>query len=69
MDPVRDDYDSPGYAFRKIASERQVKSILSCNDTSSGNGRSEWFWFTMPNGDQILGTYPQGDLYLEVCDD
>lgn len=60
---------SNGYAFRKPATERQITSVLSCEDEVSGNGRSQWFWFVMPNGDQVLGTYPQGDLYLDICND
>lgn len=31
---------------------------------AGGNeGRSEWMWFRLQNGDLILGTYPSGDTY------
>lgn len=32
-------------------------------DDEGDNGRSEWLWVTLPNGDLILGTYPQGNTY------
>lgn len=40
--------------------------VKNCTDTASGNGRSLWHWFLMPNGDVLLGTYPQGDLYQKI---
>ena len=66
---MTDDYDNPGYAHRRLATDNQVRKILSCDDTVSGNGRSDWYWLTMPNGDQMLACYPHGDLYLDICDE
>jgi hypothetical protein len=33
--------------------------------TEGGNGRSPWMWLRLPNGDLMLGVFPQGDTYLE----
>jgi len=30
------------------------------------DGRSQWMWVRLPNGDLILGVYPQGDTYFCV---
>lgn len=30
--------------------------------------RSEFFWLRLQNGDLLLGTYPQGDTYIEFSD-
>lgn len=65
---MHDDEDNPGYAYCVLATDRQVQAVLACNDTESRNGRSPWYWMTMPNGDQILACYPQGDLYMDICD-
>lgn len=36
-------------------------------DEPIGNdGRSEWQWFRLSNGDLILGVYPRGDTYFNT---
>lgn len=30
------------------------------------DGRSEWMWIRLPDGDLILGVYPQGDTYFST---
>lgn len=41
-----------------------VKKVLDA-DQHSPDGRSNWVWVRLPNGDLILGVYPQGDTYEE----
>lgn len=43
-----------------------VDRVLSA-DENSEHGRSNWMWLRLPNGDLVLGVYPQGDLYEECC--
>ncbi len=45
------------------ASPELVALVLNASE-DSGDGRSEWRWFRLPNGDLILGVYPQGDTYF-----
>lgn len=58
-----------GYANIRPATQNQIGRVLACTDTTSGDGRSPWYWLMMPNGDQLLATYPQGSLYMDICDD
>ena len=32
------------------------------------NGRSQYKWFRLQNGDLILGVFPCGDTYIEVSE-
>ena len=32
------------------------------------DARSQWQWFRLPNGDLILGVFPQGSTYFDVTD-
>lgn len=50
------------------ASEESVKIILAA-DPASPDGRSEWTWFHLSNGDMIFGCFPQGDTYFNTQDD
>jgi hypothetical protein len=47
----------------KPASEESVNTVLNA-DENSDDGRSEWLWIRLPNGDLILGVVPQGDTYF-----
>ena len=47
------------------ASQEAVDLVLAA-PTDGDDGRSEWLWIRLPNGDLILGVYPQGDTYMEV---
>lgn len=50
------------------ASEESVKRVLSA-DENSDDGRSQWCWIRLANGDLILGIFPQGDTYFAVEED
>lgn len=41
------------------AVERVLKAL-------PGDGRSNWYWLRLPNGDLVLCTFPQGDTYESV---
>jgi hypothetical protein len=38
------------------------------SSTTSGDGRSEFFWMRFADGTLILCCYPQGDTYMEFSD-
>jgi len=71
---VKDD-DNPGMEiFRyKPASSKSVDYVLSRtvdkHGGKSGDGRSEWMWVRLPNGDLLLATFPHGDTYFHVEDE
>ena len=48
----------------KPASRKAVERVLSA-DEQDQDGRSQWVWVRLSNGDLILGVYPQGDTYFE----
>lgn len=50
------------------ASPESVELVLNSDD-ESGDGRSPWIWLRLPNGDLILGVFPQGDTYFAVEND
>ncbi len=47
------------------ASKKSVQRVLDAT-TDGNNGRSNWVWVRLPNGDLILGVYPQGETYDAV---
>ena len=47
------------------ASQALVDMVLSAPE-GDPDGRSEWRWFRLANGDLILGVFPCGDTYFEV---
>lgn len=46
----------------KPASKKAVDSMLKADETSL-DGRSNWLWFRLPDGDLIFGCFPEGDEY------
>jgi hypothetical protein len=52
-------------AVRMQASDADVKVMLEAM-CQGDDGRSQWCWFRLPNGDLIFGCYPQGDTYERV---
>lgn len=47
------------------AKQKDVDAVLKASPTS-GEGRSPWVWVRLPNGDLLLGVFPQGDMYCEM---
>jgi hypothetical protein len=54
-------------AWMKDASPEAVDYMLT-REVGTGNGRSKWVWLRLANGDLILGTFPQGDTYMDVSE-
>lgn len=58
---------------RVLASVRPASAesvgIVITADEDSPDGRSNWVWVRLANGDLILGLYPQGDTYMETEQD
>lgn len=46
------------------AKDEDVRCVLAC-DEYDFNGRSNWVWVRLQNGELILGCYPQGDTYTK----
>lgn len=49
------------------ANNKDVLHVLSSPE-KTGDGRSEFVWVRLLNGDLLLGVFPQGDTYIEVSD-
>lgn len=49
------------------ASPTEVSFVLAQSPTED-DGRSDWCWIRLPNGDLILGVFPQGETYLLIAD-
>lgn len=45
------------------AGPEAVLTVLDAG-TGSEDGRSQWLWVRLGNGDLILGVFPQGDTYF-----
>lgn len=45
------------------ASPESIALMLKADETSM-DGRSNWLWFRLPNGDLIFGCFPEGDTYF-----
>lgn len=54
-------------AWLTPADPDDVAAVLS-QPIGTGDGRSEWVWVRMTNGDLLLGVFPQGDTYMEMSD-
>lgn len=47
--------------------KRMTAKRLRKRPTEKGlDARSPWCWARLASGDLILGTFPQGDTYLEI---
>lgn len=61
-----------GYDLTKVqtkpASDKAAAAIIAADPTSM-DGRSNWMWFTLPNGDVIFGCLPEGDTYERWADE
>lgn len=55
--------ESQQIAWHKPASNESVSYVLA-QDVDDEDGRSEWLWVRLANGDLILGVYPQADTYF-----
>jgi hypothetical protein len=65
--PVKLEEDGVALATIAPARKDQVDLILAASEDTE-DGRSEWLWIRLPNGDLILGVFPQGDTYFATED-
>ena len=42
----------------------EVAQIVIDAAPNTGDGRSDWHWFRLANGDLMLATFPQGETYF-----
>jgi hypothetical protein len=55
-------------ASTRPASTESVLTVLA-GDPDGYDGRSEWLWIRLANGDLILGVFPQGETYFATEND
>lgn len=58
-----DDDDKEIVAFVQDADDAAVQAVLDM-PANTDNGRSNWKWIRLINGDLILGCFPHGDTYF-----
>jgi hypothetical protein len=59
--------DGDTIAWAMEASQGAVDYVLT-RQTGDPDGRSEWVWLRLANGDLALATFPAGDTYEYVSD-
>lgn len=57
--------ESGRLSWHHPASQTAVDLVID-QDPNDDDGRSEWLWIRLANGDLILGCYPQGETYFAV---
>lgn len=62
------DIEQPKLIDRHSASQESIIKVLEAVEGDE-DGRSQFFWFRLDNGDLILGVYPQGDTYFATEQD
>ncbi len=63
-DAMRDAGDSGKLHLATIApADSKVCRMVLRADPNSDDGRSQYVWVRLANGDLILGVYPQGETY------
>lgn len=55
-------------AYIHPASSKMVQLVLNATERDP-DGRSEYCWLRLPNGDLMLGVFPCGDTYLAAEED
>lgn len=59
---------SEGRVYIHPASQESVNLVLSQSEDDA-DGRSQFCWVRLPNGDLVLGVFPQGETYFAVEQD
>lgn len=64
--------DDNGQPTQQIAwvtpADLDSAAFILSQPTDSDDGRSKWFWMRLQEGTLLLGTFPQGDTYMEFSD-
>lgn len=53
-------------AYIHPASQDSVNYVLAQSTKDKSNGRSQWVWVRLQNGDLCLAVFPYGDTYLAL---
>lgn len=61
--------DDSVVAVLKTADVEHVQFVLSAPVDGDDGGRSEFVWVRLPNGDLILGVFPQAEIYEHLMDE
>lgn len=64
---MQDDRAEVPIATVHPAKWESVNKVLLAPE-GTDNGRSEWVWVRLANGDLLLGVFPRGDTYIEVSE-
>lgn len=64
MAELRDDRNGNYIAEHYPASQEAVDALLA--SPVGDDGRSEWTWLRLANGDLMLGIFPTGEMYFEL---
>lgn len=54
----------PGYLGRIAPADPKAVAFVLAADEHAEDGRSQWMWVRLANGDLILGVFPQGEVYF-----
>lgn len=67
IEDLKDTSNSDNITIATIhpASAEAVSIVLDA-DEHDPDGRSNWVWVRLPNGDLLLGIFPQGETYFAV---
>jgi hypothetical protein len=72
MKPHHITTDSPVKAGEELATVHPATpegvGVMLSAQVGTGDGRSEWVWLRLVNGDLLFGCFPQGDTYMDVTD-
>jgi hypothetical protein len=62
LDMLEDDCNLTRISYHP-ASDAAAQAVINA-DPKSLDGRSNWLWFRLPNGDLIFGCFPEGETYM-----
>lgn len=65
---INDQNEDRTLLHRHPASKAIANMVINTEQVTL-DGRSEWLWIRLSNGDLILGCYPQGETYMACEED
>jgi hypothetical protein len=58
------DNDEGYYGYQVQDAPKEAVDIVINATLETNDGRSQWVWIRLPDGDLVLAVYPQGDTYF-----
>lgn len=58
------DNDEAYYGYQVQDAPDEAVDIVVNATLETNDGRSQWVWIRLPDGDLVLAVYPQGDTYF-----